>query len=108
MDGKSVAAGLLALLWGVGWAWALWETGWGRFIRLKRTWLSVVVGVGVDLLLMGLVVELRVWVWLVGIVGLSALGIVARCLETEFEEHREAMAEGATLAGAARRNDGGR
>ncbi len=76
MDGKSVAACLLALLWGVGWAWALWETGWGRFIRLKRTWLSVVVGVGVDLLLMGLVVELRVWVWLVGIVGLSPCDLV--------------------------------
>lgn len=101
MDGKLFAAGFVAFFWGLGWSWVLWDTAWGRFIRLRRTWLSVVVGVGVDLLLMGVVLGLREWLWVVGIVALSAVGIVGRCLEAEFEEHQEAMAE----AGGSTRHD---
>lgn len=97
MDDMLLLAALLAAFWGAVWAVLLWETSWGRFLRLRRTWLTVVVGVGVDLLIMGLVLDLRKWlaVWL--IVAASAVAIVAFCLADEFRQHREDMDEADAL-----------
>lgn len=100
-------AGLLALLWGLVWAGVLWGTGWGRWVRLRRTWLSVVIGVGGDLLVMGLVMGLEVWLaaWL--IVAASAVGIVGLCWVGEYREHREEMASFDSAASGRSAQDGG-
>jgi hypothetical protein len=92
MDAMLFPAVLLALIWGVAWAVVLWLTTWGRFLRLRRTWLTVVAGVGVDLMIMGLVLDLRAWLMVWGIVAASAVGIVGFCLADEYREHREEMA----------------
>jgi hypothetical protein len=97
MNEMLLPAGLLALMWGFGWAVALWGTAWGRFLRLKRTWITVVIGVGVDMLLAGLVLAPRDWLAVWVIVAASALGIVAFCLAQEYREHREDMAEAGRL-----------
>jgi hypothetical protein len=68
-----------ALLWGIGWAVVLQFTRLGQFLVKERTWITVVVGVGVDLLL-GL--GAAWWhIWL--IVVFSSLGIIARSLINE-------------------------
>lgn len=91
MERMELLAGFLALFWGLVWAVMLWGTGWGRFLRQRRTWLTVVMGVGGDLMIAGLVLELRAWLLVWGIVGLSAVGIVGFCLEQEYREHRDEM-----------------
>ncbi len=84
------AAGLLGLFWGFAYALFLWLTGPGRFLRLRRTWVSVVIGIGVDLLIGLLVVEVGAWLRLAGIVALSGVGIVVFALfVNEYGEHRE-------------------
>lgn len=68
-----------ALLWGIGWAALLQFTRLGRFLAQERTWITVVIGVGVDLLI-GL--GAAWWhIWL--IVVFSAFGIIARSLINE-------------------------
>lgn len=67
----------------------LWLTGPGRFLRVRRTWLTVVIGVGVDLLIALMVVDVEVWLRVVAIVGASAVGIVAFAVSGEYGEHRE-------------------
>ena len=65
-----------AVLWGVLYATFLQHNRTGQFLAGERTWLSVVVGVGVDLLLG---IGATWWVmWLV--VACSSLGIIARSL----------------------------
>lgn len=90
----SFAAALLALSWGFVYATFLWLTGPGRFLRLRRTWVSVVVGIGVDLLIGLLVVEIAAWLRLAAIVALSGVGIVGFALfANEYGEHRESLDE---------------
>jgi len=73
---------LLALLWGIGLACWLQFSRMGRFIATERTWIAVVIGVGVDLLL---IIGATWWaLWLV--VAFSSLGIIVRSL---LNEHRE-------------------
>lgn len=68
-----------ALLWGIGWALVLQFNRLGQFLAQERTWITVVVGVGIDLLI-GL--GAAWWhIWL--IVGFSAIGIIARSLINE-------------------------
>ncbi|MCK9629250.1 MAG: hypothetical protein M0R37_11765 [Bacteroidales bacterium] len=74
---------LLAFLWGIGLACFLQFSRIGQYIATARTWISVVIGVGVDLLLG---IGAAWWVmWLV--VALSSLGVITRSL---FNEHNEA------------------
>ena len=68
-----------ALLWGILWACAIQFNRLGRFLATERTWIAVVVGIGVDLLI-GL--GATWWhIWLV--VAFSSLGIIARSLINE-------------------------
>jgi hypothetical protein len=68
-----------ALLWGIGLACFLQFHRMGAFLAKERTWLTVIVGVGVDLLL---AIGAAWWeVWL--IVAFSSLGIVWRSLHNE-------------------------
>lgn len=70
-----------ALLWGVLWACAIQFSRLGKFLATERTWIVVVIGVGVDLLLG---IGAAWWVfWL--IMAFSSIGIIARSLINEHE-----------------------
>lgn len=71
-----------ALLWGIGLALFLQFHRMGKFLADERTWLTVIVGVGVDMLLgIG-----GTWweLWLV--IAFSSLGIIWRSLRNEERE----------------------
>lgn len=73
---------LMALFWGIGLACFLQFHRMGKFLAEERTWLTVTVGVGVDLLLG---IGATWWeIWL--IVAFSSLGIVWRSLRNEAHE----------------------
>jgi Na+/melibiose symporter-like transporter len=87
---------LSALIWGGVWAWCLQFTRWGQFLARRRTWFTVVVGIGGDLLLvLWLLLEiplddpLWVWVRICAVIGLSAIGIIIRSLVNEYQENQE-------------------
>ena len=80
---------ILALLWGIVWAALLQFSQLGRFLAARRTWLTVVCGVGVDLILLRPMLRLADWLKVVLIVALSAFGIVARSVLNEARDHRE-------------------
>ncbi len=81
-----VSALFLACFWGIAWACILQFTSWGRWLALRRTWLSVVIGVGVDLLILGFVLSLGDWLRLVAVIALSSAGLIFRSL---YNEHRD-------------------
>lgn len=76
----------LGAVWGAVWAVALQYTGWGRWLAMRRTWLTVVVGVGVDLLLLLLVLDWHQWAQVVAIVAASSIGVIVRSLHNEHRE----------------------
>jgi hypothetical protein len=80
---------LLALIWGAIWAAFLQFVPLGRFLAIRRTWLTVVVGVGVDLLIALAIVPWPYWWPLAAVVALSALPMIARSLINEYREHQE-------------------
>jgi len=82
-------APILALIWGGIWALVLQYTDVGRYLAARRTWLTVVVGFGVDLILLRPVLTLGNWLRVVGIVALSSIGIVGRSVLNEWSDHRE-------------------
>ena len=80
---------IFALIWGAIWASFLQKTTMGRFLALKRTWVTVVIGVGVDLLLVAPLVPRREWLKFVGVIGLSSIAIIFRSLHNELGELME-------------------
>jgi hypothetical protein len=82
-----ITALILAAVWGVVWAVAL-ESKPGRFLAARYTWLTVVIGVGVDLLIGLLVMPIEVWMAMAAILALSSIGIVARSLWNEHQDQR--------------------
>ena len=84
---------ILALVWGGIWALFLQRNQLGRFLAEKRTWVTVVVGVGVDLVLILFVIPLDLWLRVCMMIVLSSLCIIARSLINEWRELRE-LAEG--------------
>lgn len=80
---------LLAAVWGVVWALFLELAPVGRWMAARRTWLTVVIGVGADLLILLIVLPLEMWWMVAAVVGCSAAGIVARSLRREFADHVE-------------------
>ena len=89
-----LSACLVGALWGVGYGMFLWLSPVGRWLRLRRTWLSVVIGVGMDLLIVLMAVDVAAWLVMVGVVASSGLGVVAMALGGEYEDHRELMDDG--------------
>jgi hypothetical protein len=83
-----VFALLLALVWGVLWAGFLQLTTVGAWMASRRTWLTVVIGVGVDVLLFALVLDLKSWLMTLAIMGASSVGIIARSLHNEARSER--------------------
>lgn len=82
----------LAALWGLVWALFLQRTELGRFLAARRTYITVVVGVGVDLGIAAIVTPWAAWWPVVAIVALSAVGIVTRSIWNEWTESRELTA----------------
>lgn len=78
----------LAFIWGALWAAALQYTSWGRYLANRRTWVTVVVGVGVDLLIGLTIVELQDWLRFAAVIAASSIGIIVRSLYNERSEER--------------------
>lgn len=76
----------LALIWGAVWASILQFTRFGRWLAIKRTWLTVVIGVGVDLAISLRVIPRKEWVKLLAIITCSSVGIITRSLSNELSE----------------------
>ncbi|MBI1298713.1 hypothetical protein GC175_27580 [bacterium] len=88
MNSEWVLGLLLAGFWGIVWALVLQLTPWGRWAAVRRTWLTVVIGVG-GTLVCGLVIFS--WKTVLGFIGLfacSSLGIIGRSLINEWHQDR--------------------
>jgi len=83
----------LAFVWGVVWAVFLQFSQLGRFLAARRTWLTVVIGIGVDLAIALMVIPWRFWWLLFGIVFMSGIGIIARSLLNEWRSERHLIEE---------------
>jgi hypothetical protein len=78
---------VLAAIWGAAYAVFL-QTYPGRFLAARLTWLSVVIGVGVDAAIVALVFGLPLALLVTGIIGVSAGPIVLRSLINEMRDQR--------------------
>jgi hypothetical protein len=74
-----------ALLWGILWAVFLQYHRVGQYLADKRTWVTVVVGVGVDLA----IAYGADWMAVVFVFGASSLGIITRSLINESQRPKE-------------------
>ncbi|MCB9136724.1 MAG: hypothetical protein H6642_00080 [Caldilineaceae bacterium] len=75
---------VLATIWGFAWAAVLQFTRWGRWAAVQRTWLTVVIGTGANLLLLVPLFEMGQWLAIAGVFALSSIGIIARSIHNEF------------------------
>lgn len=80
---------VLALIWGCAWAAILQFTRLGRFLVHRRTWITVVIGVGVDLVIAAFCMPFDAWFRVVAIVAVSSVGIVARSLFNEWVDMQQ-------------------
>jgi len=76
----------LGLFWGAVWAAFLEWIPFGRFLVKRRTWITVVVGVGGDLAIALGTVDFEAWQQVTLIVAASALPIILRSLLHESGE----------------------
>lgn len=81
-----ITAALLAFVWGIVWAVFLQYHRYGQWLAIRRTWLTVVVGVGVDLALLLLVLDVHTVAQVAVVVAASSLGIIVRSLVNEHKE----------------------
>ena len=82
----------LALIWGLLWALVLEYVPLGRFLAARRSWLAVVIGVAVDLLLLRPVLSLGSWLRVTGVLAASSVGMILLLIENtvadDVEERR--------------------
>lgn len=83
---KMFVAGLLAFSWGAAWAACLQFTTWGRWLAFRRTWLTVVIGVGVDIFIMLIALPIRFVTLAALIISISSVGIIGRSLYNELND----------------------
>ena len=86
-----IMACILAAVWGAIWAVILQYTAWGQFLAVRRTWLTVVIGFGVDLLILLAILPVTVWLQVGAIIAASSVGIIARSLANEWQDHSEQL-----------------
>jgi hypothetical protein len=90
VETSNILFGILSGLgWGIAYAAFLQFTDIGRYIVERVTWLSVVIGIGGDLLIAGLFVGWPVVLAVGAIIGASSIGIVARSLINYQQAHAE-------------------
>lgn len=78
---------VLAAVWGTGYALFL-QTYPGRFLAARLTWLSVVIGIGVDLVIAAVAIGLETALLVGGLIALSAVPIVVRSFVNEMRDLR--------------------
>ena len=89
MNQTIVLAVIVAAFWGAMWAAFIQFNYHGRFLAARLTWLSVVIGIGVDLLILALVIPLDAFIAVVAVIGASSLPIIARSLINESLDSRK-------------------
>ncbi|MDI9548363.1 MAG: hypothetical protein QM346_12275 [Chloroflexota bacterium] len=85
---------LLALIWGLAVAGFIEFTDFGRWIAERMTWLSVVAGVGGDMLILLLLIDESgkvAWWHILAVIGLSSLGVIYRGLRQAHGYFRQLM-----------------
>lgn len=88
MTDRLLLALVLGAVWGGIWAAILQWTQWGQWMALKRTWITVVIGVGIDGLICLLVLPVDLWWRAALVVAASSVAIIARSLYNELNEDR--------------------
>jgi hypothetical protein len=88
MTSTIVLAVIVAAVWGALWAAFIQFNYHGRFLAARLTWLSVVIGIGVDLLILALVIPLDAFIAVVAIIGASSLPVITRSLLNESLDAR--------------------
>lgn len=88
MSTKYAFALFLALFWGLLWAAFLQFTTPGRYLVKRRTWITVVIGVGVDLLILLMVLPINTVATIALIIAVSAVPIIARSIINEYSDFR--------------------
>ncbi len=96
IDWKILFALFLALVWGVIWAVTLQVTRTGKVLVARLTWLAVVIGVGVDLLIITIVVQLDVVFLAACIIGVSAIPIITRSIRNELIDYHKLLQKART------------
>ena len=86
MTDRIALTAILALIWGAIWALFLQLHPWGQWLAIKRTWLTVVVGIGVDMALLLLVLDIHTWTAVATVIAASSVGIIVRSL---YNEHAD-------------------
>ena len=86
MTERIALVAILALIWGAIWALFLQLHPWGQWLAIKRTWLTVVIGVGVDMALLLLVLDIGTWTAVAAVIAASSIGIIVRSL---YNEHAD-------------------
>lgn len=87
MDALTIAGVMLGAIWGVAWALFLERSRTGRFMAVRLTWLSVVIGIGVDLLIALLVIDFNAWWRQAAIIAASSVAIIWRSLGHYTSDH---------------------
>jgi hypothetical protein len=82
---QTLFAIFLGFIWGIIWALVL-QTYAGRFLAARYTWVTVVIGIGGDLLIALLIVPLEIWIGLVALISASSLSIIVRSLFNEMRD----------------------
>jgi hypothetical protein len=77
------------IIWGVIWVSFLYGTKRGRWVRMYRTWITVVVGVGVTLLIQGVVFGVDVAVSALIVFAGSGTPIILASLYDEYKRDTE-------------------
>jgi len=89
MDTATIFGLVIAAIWGVLWATFLNHTYAGRFMAARLTWLTVVIGIGVDLIIALFIVPLDAWLRIAGIITASSIAVIARSLINQSADHRD-------------------
>ena len=87
---------ILATIWGVFWALLLQYSQPCAFLAAKRTWITVVIGIGVDHALAYMLIEQAadaraMWARTLALIACSSIGIIARSLWNEWTNERETL-----------------
>lgn len=86
MTDRLLLTALLALIWGALWALFLQLHPWGKWLAFRRTWITVVIGVGIDLAILLLALDWQTWATVATVIAASSVGIIVRSL---YNEHAD-------------------
>ena len=89
MDANGYLGLALGFIWGTLWVLFFKGTEAGRFLALRRTWITVVVGVGGDLFVLLWFLDLRSWLMVLAVFTMSSISIIAGSLIDELREAQD-------------------